>query len=52
MMNITNKIYHNEDAAREHLEQIRWANGVVCPHCSGVDKVKPTKMMSKPSKAI
>lgn len=51
MMNITNKIYHNEDAAREHLEQIRWANGVVCPHCSGVDKVKPTKMMSKPSKA-
>lgn len=50
MMNITNKIYHNEDEARKHLEELRWSNGVTCPHCGGVDKCNPTKMMSKPSK--
>jgi len=26
-----------EDQAREKLEAIRWANGVVCPHCGRVD---------------
>lgn len=49
-MNITDKIYHNEEAARQHLEQIRWPDQVVCPHCGGMDKCNPTKMMSKPSK--
>ncbi len=49
-MNITDKIYHDEDAARQHLEQIRWANGVNCPHCGGTEKCNHTKMMSKPSK--
>ncbi len=22
-----------EDQAREHLESIRWVNGIICPHC-------------------
>lgn len=26
-------VYHNEDAARKHLEGIRWPAGPVCPHC-------------------
>lgn len=26
------------EAAREYLEAIRWANGVVCPHCGVVDR--------------
>lgn len=25
--------FQNEDAAREYLEKMRWADGVVCPHC-------------------
>lgn len=25
--------YHDEDAAREHLEKNRWPDGPVCPHC-------------------
>ncbi|MGD0581267.1 MAG: IS1595 family transposase [Bryobacteraceae bacterium] len=25
--------YHDEDAAREHLEGILWPDGPVCPHC-------------------
>lgn len=37
---MTNPIYSNEVAAREHLEEIRWANGVYCPHCGGFDDVR------------
>lgn len=25
--------FTNEDEAREYLEQMRWSNGIVCPHC-------------------
>ena len=25
--------FHDEDAARKHLESIRWPNGPGCPHC-------------------
>lgn len=28
----------NDDAARAHLESIRWPQGSVCPHCGGVDR--------------
>jgi transposase-like protein len=30
--------FNNEDAAREHLESIRWPHGSVCPHCGGADR--------------
>lgn len=30
--------FQDPDAAREYLESIRWANGVVCPHCGIIDK--------------
>ncbi len=33
MSQLNVKHFQNEDEAREHLEQLRWANGVVCPHC-------------------
>jgi transposase-like protein len=29
--------FQDEDKAREHLESLRWANGVVCPHCGVID---------------
>jgi len=32
-IDITNKIYHDEDAARAHLEAQLWPDGPVCPHC-------------------
>ena len=38
-MDITAKIYNDEDAAREHLEQIRWPNGAVCPKCNETETV-------------
>lgn len=37
MTNLTDPIFNNEDKAREHLESIRWANGVYCPHCGNAD---------------
>lgn len=30
--------FNNDDAAREHLESIRWPNGPVCPHCGGTER--------------
>ena len=36
-LDITNKIYNDEDAAREHLEGQLWPEGPVCPHCGSVE---------------
>lgn len=30
--------FTNDDAARDHLEAIRWPNGSVCPHCGGTER--------------
>ncbi len=40
MFDMTAPIYSNEAAAREHLESIRWADGVYCPHCGGYDDIR------------
>lgn len=37
-MDLSDPIYHNEDAARKYLEDCRWPDGPVCPHCGVVDK--------------
>lgn len=36
-MNLSQISKLTEEVAREKLEAIRWANGVVCPHCGRVD---------------
>ena len=41
-MNLTDPIFTDKDVAREYLERNRWADGVVCPHCGGVDRIKKT----------
>ena len=30
--------FNDDDAAREHLEALRWPHGAVCPHCGGADR--------------
>lgn len=35
-------MFADKDKAREYLEQLRWANGVVCPHCGGTEAYKLT----------
>lgn len=44
-VNLTNPIFHDENAARAHLEAIRWPNGPVCPHCGETENV--TRMKGK-----
>lgn len=34
----TDPKFNDDDAAREHLEALRWPNGAVCPHCGGADR--------------
>jgi transposase-like protein len=39
---LSNKVYHDEEAARRHLEKIRWPDGKPsCPHCGVVDQARP-----------
>src|SRR6266849_448514 len=40
---LSDPIYHDENAARSHLESIRWPNGPVCPHCGSVEQIAPLK---------
>ncbi|MCH9051363.1 MAG: IS1595 family transposase [Proteobacteria bacterium] len=37
MTDITAKRFKNENAARKHLEAIRWPDGPICPHCGCID---------------
>lgn len=30
--------FNDDEAAREHLQAIRWPNGAVCPHCGGTER--------------
>jgi transposase-like protein len=32
-------VYHDEEAARAYIEQVRWPDHVFCPHCGAVDKI-------------
>ncbi len=38
-MNMTDKIYHDDEAARAHLEAQRWPNGPYCPHCGEAEEI-------------
>ena len=37
MTSLSENRFHDEDAAREHIEASRWANGVVCPLCESTN---------------
>jgi len=39
MTDLTNPIYSDNDAARKHLESIRWPDGPYCPHCGELENV-------------
>lgn len=45
MCDLTKPEFQDADKAREHLENLRWPDGPVCPHC-GVDK-EPMKLQGK-----
>lgn len=39
-LDITNKIYNDDDAAREHIEELLWPAGPFCPHCGSFNATK------------
>lgn len=45
MSNLQNPIYHDNNAAREYLESLRWPDGTICPHCGSVGNA--TKLAGK-----
>ncbi len=44
--NLKDPIYHDDDAARPHLETLLWPQGPVCPRC-GVTEDRITKLQGK-----
>ncbi len=42
--------FHDEAKAFDHLESVIWADGKVCPHCGGLDRI--TKVKANPAKRI
>jgi transposase-like protein len=45
-VDLTNRIYHDDDKARTHLESLLWPNGPICPHC-GATCERITKLKGK-----
>ena len=37
---LSNPVYHDEDAARRHIEAIQWPSGPHCPYCGATGKIK------------
>lgn len=50
-MDITAPRFTDEDAAREHLESLRWPEGPYCPHCGSVNATRLPPQKRKPTKA-
>lgn len=42
-IDLTNPIFHDEEAARKHFEALRWPNGPACPHCGIVNEATELK---------
>src|SRR3954468_16958800 len=40
---LTDPIFHDEEAARRHFEAQRWPDGPVCPHCGSVNNATEMK---------
>jgi transposase-like protein len=46
----TEKKFHDEEAAREYLESIRWPRGAECPHCGGTER--NSRIEANPAKKV
>src|SRR3954451_1940994 len=40
---LTDQIFHDEEAARRHFEAQRWSDGPICPHCGVVGNATELK---------
>jgi transposase-like protein len=44
--------FPTDETAREHLESIRWKDGVVCPHCKSSDQSNFSTIAANPKKKV
>jgi hypothetical protein len=44
--------FATDEAAREHLEAVRWPNGPVCPHCGNADADRLYPIAANPEKKV
>jgi transposase-like protein len=44
-VDLTDPIFHDEEAARKYFESIRWPEGPICPHCGVVNEA--TKLVGE-----
>src|SRR5947207_9063785 len=44
--------FGTDETARQYLEEIRWPNGVVCPHCKNADQKRIWEIKENPAKKI
>lgn len=50
-MSVLSKPYfHDEEQAFAYLESVLWADGAVCPHCGGTERL--TKVKANPAKRV
>src|ERR1044072_9132498 len=42
-VDLTDPIFHDEEAARRHFEADRWPDGPICPHCGVVGNATELK---------
>lgn len=49
-IDITNPIFHDEEKARAHLEEQRWPDGPVCPHCGSQEAGTVERKVIAPKK--
>ncbi len=45
MTDLTSPIFHDDEAARAHFEDVLWPNGPVCPHCKATENL--TRLQGK-----
>jgi transposase-like protein len=47
-VDLTNPIFHDENAARAHLEAIRWPDGPYCPRCGSFNSTRLQGKSTRP----
>src|SRR3954465_12572556 len=51
-VNLTDPIFTNEDKARTYFEEIRWPNGVTCPHCGNTNSARIYSIVANAAKKV
>src|SRR3954452_16331854 len=51
-VNLTDPVFTDEDKARAYFEEIRWPNGVTCPHCGNANSARIYSIRANAAKKI